>query len=170
MCGVNNVGFYQYLEKVVLLFFINVILGELLFVYGDGQQMCDYVYVYDYCIGIEMVLFRGNIGEVYNVGIGCEMINLEMVDIVLEILGKDYSFVKYVIDCFGYDCCYFMNVDKLWSLGWQFKYDFKQVVVEVVRWYEGNCWWWELICSGEFCEYYNWQYVGCFVSVEFVVV
>ena len=156
--GANNVGPYQYPEKAVPLFSTNAILGEPLPVYGDGQQMRDYAHVYDHCTGIEAVLLRGNIGEVYNVGTGREMTNLEMVDIVLETLGRSHELVRHVTDRPGHDRRYSMNVDKLRGLGWQPKYDPKQAVAEAVKWYEGNREWWEPIRSGEFREYYNAQY------------
>ena len=156
--GANNVGPYQYPEKAVPLFSTNALLGEPLPVYGDGKQMRDYAHVYDHCTGIETVLLRGEIGEVYNVGTGREMTNLEMVDIVLETLGKDHSLVKHVTDRPGHDRRYSMNVDKLRALGWAPKYDPRQAVAEAARWYAENHWWWEPIRSGEFREYYAKQY------------
>ncbi|WP_425148365.1 dTDP-glucose 4,6-dehydratase [Deinococcus sp.] len=156
--GANNVGPYQYPEKAVPLFSTNAILGEPLPVYGDGMQMRDYAHVHDHCTGIETVLLKGEIGQVYNVGTGREMTNLEMVDIVLDALGKDHSLVKHVTDRPGHDRRYSMNVDKLKALGWQSKYDPKQAVAEAARWYAANQWWWEPIRSGEFREYYSKQY------------
>ncbi|AZI42074.1 dTDP-glucose 4,6-dehydratase [Deinococcus psychrotolerans] len=156
--GANNVGPYQYPEKAVPLFSTNAILGEPIPVYGDGLQMRDYAHVYDHCTGIEMVLLKGIIGEVYNVGTGREMTNLEMVDIVLETLGKEHTSVKHVTDRPGHDRRYSMNVDKLKALGWQPKYDPKQAVAEAAKWYAENQAWWEPIRSGEFREYYNKQY------------
>ena len=131
---------------------------QLLPVYGDGQQMRDYAHVYDHCTGIEAVLLRGEIGQVYNVGTGREMTNLEMVDIVLETLGKNHDLVRHVTDRPGHDRRYSMNVDKLKTLGWQPEYDPRQAVAEAARWYEGNRSWWEPIRSGEFRAYYDQQY------------
>lgn len=156
--GANNVGPYQYPEKAVPLFSTNAILGEPLPIYGDGLQMRDYAHVYDHCTGIETVLLKGKIGEVYNVGTGREMTNLEMVDIVLTTLGKDHALVRHVTDRPGHDRRYSMNVDKLRALGWEPKYDPKQAVAEAAKWYVDNHWWWEPIRSGEFREYYNRQY------------
>lgn len=156
--GANNVGPYQYPEKVVPLFSTNAILGEPLPVYGDGKQMRDYAHVYDHCTGIEKVLLQGNVGEVYNVGTGLEMTNLEMVEIVLRELDKDRQLIKHVADRLGHDRRYSMNVDKLKNLGWQPKYDPKEAVAEAVRWYSDNREWWEPIRSGEFREYYQRQY------------
>lgn len=164
--GANNVGPYQYPEKAVPLFSTNAILGEPLPVYGDGLQMRDYAHVYDHCTGIEAVLLRGEIGEVYNVGTGREMTNLEMVDIVLDTLGKDHSLVKHVTDRPGHDRRYSMNVDKLRALGWEPKYDPRQAVAEAAKWYVENRWWWEPIRSGEFREYYDRQYAERLAGTE----
>lgn len=164
--GANNVGPYQYPEKAVPLFSTNAILGEPLPVYGDGLQMRDYAHVYDHCTGIETVLLKGQIGEVYNVGTGREMTNLEMVDIVLDTLGKDNSLVRHVTDRPGHDRRYSMNVDKLRALGWEPQYDPRQAVAEAARWYVDNRWWWEPIRSGEFREYYDRQYAERLAGIE----
>lgn len=156
--GANNVGPYQYPEKAVPLFSTNAMLGEPIPMYGDGKQMRDYAHVYDHCTGIETVLLKGEIGQVYNVGTGREMTNLEMVDIVLETLGKDHSLVKHIADRPGHDRRYSMNVDKLKGLGWQPKYDPKEAVAEAAKWYTENRWWWEPIRNGEFRDYYTKQY------------
>lgn len=156
--GANNVGPYQYPEKAVPLFSTNALLGESLPIYGDGKQMRDYAHVYDHCTGIEAVLLNGQIGEIYNVGTGREMTNLEMVNIVLETLGKSHDLVKHVTDRPGHDRRYSMNVDKLRGLGWKPKYNPRQAVAEAVQWYADNQWWWEPIRNGEFREYYSRQY------------
>lgn len=156
--GANNVGPYQYPEKAVPLFATNALLGEALPVYGDGLQMRDYAHVYDHCTGIEAVLLRGEIGQVYNVGTGREMTNLEMVDIVLETLHKDRRLIQHVTDRPGHDRRYSMNVDKLRALGWAPEYDPRHAVAEAARWYAENRSWWGPIRSGEFREYYDRQY------------
>ncbi|THF87258.1 dTDP-glucose 4,6-dehydratase [Deinococcus sp. KSM4-11] len=156
--GANNVGPYQYPEKAVPLFSTNALLGEPIPVYGDGLQMRDYAHVFDHCTGIETVLLHGQMGEVYNVGTGREMTNLEMVDIVLDTLGADHMLVRHVADRPGHDRRYSMNVDKLCGLGWAPQFDPKHAVAEAVKWYEDNRWWWEPIRRGVFREYYDRQY------------
>lgn len=156
--GANNVGPYQYPEKAVPLFATNAILNEPIPVYGDGLQMRDYAHVHDHCAGIETVLMKGVIGEVYNVGTGREMTNLEMVDIVLDTLGKGRELIRHVADRPGHDRRYSMNVDQLKTLGWQPRYDPKEAVAEAAKWYADNRAWWEPIRSGEFREYYERQY------------
>lgn len=156
--GANNVGPYQYPEKAVPLFATNALLGEPLPLYGDGRQMRDYAHVHDHCAGIEAVLLRGQLGEVYNVGTGREMTNLKMVEIVLDTLGAPHDLVRHVADRPGHDRRYSMNVDKLKSLGWEPRYAPREAVAEAARWYAENRWWWEPIRSGEFRAYYRRQY------------
>ncbi|NOZ27204.1 MAG: dTDP-glucose 4,6-dehydratase [Chloroflexi bacterium] len=156
--GANNIGPYQYPEKVVPLFATNAIDDLPLPVYGDGRQMRDYQYVLDHCEAIDIVLQRGKIGEIYNVGTGQEMENLKMVEILLDELGKPRSLIQHVEDRPGHDRRYSLNVDKLKSLGWQPRHTHEEAIRKTVRWYVENEWWWRKIKSGEFQEYYRRQY------------
>lgn len=152
--GANNIGPYQYPEKVVPLFVTNALNDEPLPVYGDGQQMRDYQYVMDHCSGIDLVLREGAIGEAYNVGTGFEMTNLQMVEVLLDELGKPRSLIRHVEDRMGHDRRYCMNVDKLLALGWEPDYTHEEAIRATARWYVANRWWWEPIRSGEFRDYY----------------
>ena len=156
--GANNVGPYQYPEKVIPLFVTNAIDNQALPVYGDGKQRRDYQYVIDHCEGIDVVLQRGKPGEVYNVGTGSEMENLRMVEILLDELGKPASLIQHVEDRPGHDRRYCLNVDKLRALGWQTGYTHEEAIRATVRWYAANEWWWRKIKSGEFKEYYRRLY------------
>ncbi len=156
--GANNIGPYQYPEKVVPLFATNAIDDLPLPVYGDGRQMRDYQYVLDHCEAIDIVLQRGKIGEIYNVGTGQEMENLKMVEILLDELGKPRSLIQHVEDRPGHDRRYSLNVDKLKSLGWRPRHTHEEAIRKTVRWYVENEWWWRKIKSGEFQEYYRRQY------------
>ncbi len=156
--GANNVGPYQYPEKVLPLFVTNAIDDQPLPVYGDGKQRRDYQYVIDHCAGIDVVLQRGTPGEVYNVGTGSEMENLRMVEILLDELGKPPSLIQHVEDRPGHDRRYCLNVDKLRALGWQPEYTHEQAIRATVRWYTANEWWWRKIKSGEFKDYYRRLY------------
>jgi dTDP-glucose 4,6-dehydratase len=156
--GANNIGPYQYPEKVVPLFVTNALEGQSLPVYGDGQQKRDYHYVRDHCAGIDLILRKGVIGEVYNVGTGAEMTNLRMVEILLDELGKPASLIRHVEDRLGHDRRYCMNVDKLMALGWEPEYTHEEAIRATVRWYVENRWWWEPIRSGEFRDYYERVY------------
>ncbi len=156
--GANNIGPYQYPEKVVPLFVTNAIDDLPLPVYGDGKQRRDYQYVLDHCEGIDVVLHRGQIGEIYNVGTGAEMENLVMVEILLDELGKPRSLIQHVEDRPGHDRRYCLNVDKLKALGWEPRHTHEEAIRKTVRWYVANEWWWRKIKSGEFKEYYRRLY------------
>jgi dTDP-glucose 4,6-dehydratase len=156
--GANNIGPFQYPEKVVPLFVTNALADMSLPVYGDGQQMRDYQYVRDHCEGIDLVLHRGELGETYNIGTGKEMTNLEMVEILLDELGKPRSLIQHVEDRQGHDRRYCMNVNKLMALGWEPDYTHEEAIRATVRWYVENPGWWEPIRSGEFKEYYQQVY------------
>lgn len=156
--GANNIGPYQYPEKVIPLFVTNAIDDISLPVYGDGKQRRDYQYVMDHCEGIDVVLRRGQIGEIYNVGTGGEMENLRMVEILLDELGKPSSLIRHVEDRPGHDRRYCLNVDKLRALGWEPRHTHEEAIRKTVRWYVDNEWWWRKIKSGEFKEYYKRLY------------
>ncbi|HSH04663.1 MAG TPA: dTDP-glucose 4,6-dehydratase [Anaerolineae bacterium] len=156
--GANNIGPYQYPEKVIPLFATNALADEPLPVYGDGRQMRDYQYVLDHCEGIDVVLHKGELGEIYNVGTGHEIENLEMVEILLETLDKPHSLIRHVTDRPGHDRRYSLNVDKLKALGWQPRHTPQEAIAKTVEWYRDNEWWWGKIKSGEFKAYYQKQY------------
>lgn len=156
--GANNIGPYQYPEKVVPLFVTNALNDEPLPVYGDGQQRRDYQYVLDHCQAIDLILRKGVIGETYNVGTGTEMTNLEMVEILLDELGKPRSLIRHVEDRLGHDRRYCLDVHKIMALGWEPDYSHEQAIRATVRWYVENRWWWEPIRSGEFQQYYEQVY------------
>ncbi len=157
--GSNNVGPYQYPEKVVPLFATNAIDDQPLPVYGDGMQMRDYQYVIDHCEGIDVVLHKGELGEIYNVGTGEELTNLAMTEIVLETLGKPRSLIKHVEDRAGHDRRYALDVSKLQALGWESRHSCAEAVAKTVRWYAKTEEWWRPIKSGNLYQaYYQQQY------------
>ena len=156
--GSNNIGPYQYPEKVVPLFATNAIDDQPLPIYGDGRQMRDYQYVMDHCEGIDVVLHRGTIGQVYNLGTGTETENMVMAQAILDILGKPYSLIRHVTDRPGHDRRYSLNVDKIRALGWESSHTFEEAIEKTVRWYVDNEWWWRKIKSGDYMEYYKRWY------------
>ena len=157
--GSNNIGPYQYPEKVVPLFATNAMDDQPLPVYGDGKQMRDYQYVLDHCSGIDAVLHKGTLGENYNVGTGEEMTNIEMTQIVLQTLDKPESLIRHVEDRPGHDRRYALDVSKLRALGWDNQFACADAVEKTVRWYKDNAWWWRPIKSGDlYKSYYAQQY------------
>ncbi len=156
--GANNIGPYQYPEKVVPLFITNALSSLSLPVYGDGQQMRDYQYVTDHCAAIQLILQKGTIGEAYNIGTGSEMTNLAMVEILLDELDKPHSLIQHVEDREGHDRRYSLDVSKMMALGWEPEYTPEEAIRATVRWYRDNEWWWQVIRSGEFQDYYDRNY------------
>ena len=159
--GANNIGPYQYPEKVVPLFVTNALEDLPLPVYGDGLQVRDYTHVEDHCRGILLVLESGEPGEVYNIGAGNEMSNIEMARFLLAELGKPESLIRHVKDRPGHDRRYALDCGKLRALGWEPRYNATEALRATVRWYAENRWWWEPIKSGQlYREYYRRQYEG----------
>jgi dTDP-glucose 4,6-dehydratase len=159
--GSNNIGPYQYPEKVVPLFVTNAIDDEPLPLYGDGSQMRDYQHVLDHCEGIDVVLHKGEPGEVYNLGTGVETRNIDMAHGILDLLGKPRSLIQPVRDRPGHDRRYALDISKICALGWEPGYTFDEALELTVRWYVENEWWWRKIKSGQhYQEYYQQQYAG----------
>ena len=156
--GSNNIGPYQYPEKVVPLFATNAIDEESLPLYGDGRQMREYQYVLDHCEAIDLVLHKGVLGEAYNIGTGEEMENVQMVEILLKTLNRPHDLIKHVKDREGHDRRYSLNIDKIKALGWEPRHTSAEAVAKTAVWYRENEWWWRKIKSGEFKAYYEKQY------------
>ena len=156
--GSNNIGPFQYPEKVVPLFATNAIDEERLPLYGDGRQMREYQYVLDHCEAIDLVLHKGKLGEAYNIGTGEEMENVQMVEVLLETLNRPKALIQHVKDREGHDRRYSLNIDKIKALGWEPKHTSAEAVAKTAVWYRENEWWWRKIKSGEFKEYYEKQY------------
>ena len=159
--GSNNVGPYQFPEKVVPLFATNALLGLPLPVYGDGKQVRDYTHVLDHCTGALAALERGAPGEVYNVGADAAITNLEMIEVILETLGKPRGLVRHVQDRAGHDGRYSIDVTKLRALGWAPTLAPREAVASASRWYAENEWWWRPIRESDaFRAYYARQYAA----------
>jgi len=159
--GSNNIGPYQYPEKVVPLFITNAIDDIPLPIYGDGLQMRDYQYVEDHCEGIDVVLHRGVPGEIYNLGTGVETRNIDMASMLLDLLDKPRSLLQYITDRPGHDRRYAIDISKVCALGWEPRHTFAQALEKTVRWYVDNEAWWRNIKSGEqYRAYYQQHYAG----------
>lgn len=158
--GANNIGPFQYPEKVVPLFITNALDDVPLPLYGDGRQQRDYQFVLDHCEGIDLVLHHGKIGETYNVGTEREIYNIDMARLILKLLDKPESLIQHVQDRPGHDRRYSLDVSKLRGLGWEPANSFEEALEKTVQWYVANEWWWRKLKSGEYREYYNKQYVA----------
>jgi len=141
----NNFGPFQYPEKLIPLFVTNLLEDKKVPVYGDGQQIRDWLYVIDNCAGIDYILHHGQIGEIYNIGGGNEKTNLEITRIILNRLGKDENYIEYVQDRPGHDWRYALDSTKLRNLGWQPRYEFEEAMAKTVQWYQDNPQWWQLL-------------------------
>ena len=158
--GTNNIGPYQYPEKVVPVFVTNAIDNLPLPMYGDGRQMRDYQYVLDHCEGIDVVVNKGVPGEVYNVGSGVETRNIDVAHAILGLLGKPHSLIQPITDRPGHDRRYAIDNSKVRALGWTPSHTFAQAIEKTVKWYVDNEWWWRKIKTGEYLDYYRKQYAG----------
>ena len=156
--GANNVGPNQYPEKVVPLFATNAMDDAPLPLYGSGDQERDYTHVLDHVTGVEVVLEKGEPGEIYNIGSGNHMKNLDMARLILEELGKPEDLIVHVRAREEHDFRYAIASTQLRRPGWEPAYGAEQAIRETVRWYVENRSWWEPIKSGEFREYYERQY------------
>jgi dTDP-glucose 4,6-dehydratase len=139
----NNFGPYQYPEKVIPLFTTNLIDGGTVPLYGDGLNVRDWCYVEDNCAGIDRVLRRGEVGEIYNIGGGNEITNLELTDLLLGLCGRDQTAIEYVDDRLGHDRRYSVDCSKTRALGWAPRHEFPEALARTVEWYVDNRWWWE---------------------------
>jgi len=154
----NNYGPYQYPEKLIPLFITNLIEDKKIPVYGDGLNVRDWLYVLDNCSGIDTVLHKGKLGDIYNIGADNEKTNKEITKIILKELGKDKSSIEYVKDRPGHDRRYALDSTKLKNLGWKPEYNFEKAIKETIDWYKNNPDWWKKIKSGEYLKYYKKQY------------
>ena len=157
----NNYGPYQFPEKFIPLMIINALQNEELPVYGDGGNVRDWIFVEDHCEAIESVLYDGKVGEVYNIGGGNEVRNVDMAKLILKRLGKPESLLKFVKDRPGHDRRYAMDSSKIEiELRWKPRRSFEQGIDETIKWYVDHEDWWERIVSGEYQNYYKLQYGG----------
>ncbi|WP_067175680.1 dTDP-glucose 4,6-dehydratase [Microtetraspora niveoalba] len=138
----NNYGPYQYPEKVIPLFVTNLIDGRPVPLYGDGRNVREWLHVDDHCRGIQLVLDKGSGGEIYNIGGGVELTNLELTERLLDALGAGWEMVERVPDRLGHDLRYSVDSSKIRSIGYTPLVDFDKGLDEVVRWYRDHEDWW----------------------------
>jgi dTDP-glucose 4,6-dehydratase len=144
----NNYGPYQYPEKLIPLFITNAIDDKKVPLYGDGLNVRDWLFVSDNCAGIDLVLQKGEPGQVYNIGGGQERTNREITTGILSALGKPESLIEYVQDRPGHDRRYSLDFGKAAALGYSPRSDFAEMLTETVRWYVDHREWWEPLQAG----------------------
>lgn len=157
----NNYGPYHFPEKLIPLMIINALKGKSLPVYGQGINVRDWLYVEDHCRAVDLILHKGRIGEVYNVGGHNEMRNIDIVRIILRQLGKSEDLITFVEDRKGHDLRYAIDPHKISSeLGWLPETTFEEGISKTIKWYLDNESWWQEIIDGEYQDYYERMYSG----------
>lgn len=144
----NNYGPYQFPEKLIPFMIINALSDKSLPVYGEGVNVRDWLYVKDHCRAIDLIIHKGRVGEVYNVGGHNEMKNIDIVKLICKELGKPESLITHVADRKGHDLRYAIDPTKIHNeLGWLPETKFEDGIKETIRWYLDNRKWWEMIIS-----------------------
>jgi dTDP-glucose 4,6-dehydratase len=139
----NNFGPYQYPEKLIPLFITNLIDGIKVPLYGDGMNVRDWIYVDDNCSALDLVLHRGKMGQIYNIGAGNEKPNVWITKKLIELLGKTEDMIVPVEDRLGHDRRYSVDCSRIKDeLGWGAEYDFEEALEKTVEWYRNNEGWW----------------------------
>ncbi|MGD6776450.1 dTDP-glucose 4,6-dehydratase [Sutcliffiella horikoshii] len=154
----NNYGPFHFPEKLIPLTISRVVNNQRIPVYGDGKNIRDWLHVIDHCAAIDLVMHEGVNGEVYNVGGHNERTNLEVVETIINTLGKSVDLIEFVTDRLGHDKRYAIDPTKLEKLGWKPTYNFETGIAQTIQWYMDNKHWWEQILNGEYKKYFEKQY------------
>lgn len=155
----NNYGPYHFPEKLIPLMIANALADKELPVYGKGENVRDWLYVEDHCSAIDLIIHKGRVGEVYNIGGHNEKTNLEVVKIILKELGKSEDLIRYVTDRPGHDMRYAIDPTKIHNeLGWLPATKFEDGIKKTIKWYLDNKEWWQHIINGEYKDYYEKHY------------
>lgn len=155
----NNYGPYHFPEKLIPLIISRALADESLPVYGKGENIRDWLYVEDHCAAIDLVIRKGRVGEVYNIGGHNEKTNLEVVKTILKQLGKPESLITFVTDRPGHDMRYAIDPAKIHrELGWLPQTKFEDGIKKTIDWYLDNKEWWQNILSGEYQNYFDSMY------------
>ena len=155
----NNYGPYHFPEKLIPLMIINALHDKKLPVYGTGENVRDWLYVEDHCSAIDLIIRKGRVGEVYNIGGHNEKTNLEVVKTILKELGKGEDLIAFVKDRPGHDRRYAIDPAKIHKeLGWLPQTSFAEGIKKTIKWYLANESWWQRIISGEYQDYYAKMY------------
>jgi len=145
----NNYGTHHFPEKLIPLFITNLIEDKKLPIYGDGKNIRDWLHVDDHCRGIHLALTRGTSGQIYNIGGGTELTNLEITNIILQLMNRSQDYIEHVKDRQGHDQRYSLDWKKIGStLGYRPQIAFEDGLRETIDWYEKNPLWWKPIKNG----------------------
>lgn len=157
----NNYGPYHFPEKLIPLMIANALNDKPLPVYGKGENVRDWLYVEDHCKAIDLIIHKGKVGEVYNIGGHNEMRNIDIVKTIVHELGKSEELITYVTDRAGHDLRYAIDPTKIHNeLEWLPETKFEDGIKKTIRWYLDNKAWWENIINGEYQNYYQRMYGG----------
>lgn len=157
----NNYGPYHFPEKLIPLMIANALHDKPLPVYGKGLNVRDWLYVEDHCKALDLIIHKGRVGEVYNIGGHNEMRNIDIVKLICRELGKPESLITYVADRKGHDMRYAIDPTKIKNeLGWTPETKFEDGIKKTIRWYLDNREWWETIINGEYRDYYERMYAN----------
>ena len=155
----NNYGPYQFPEKLIPLMIANALADKPLPVYGEGLNVRDWLYVEDHCAAIDLILEKGKVGQVYNIGGHNEMKNIDIVRLICKALDKPESLITYVTDRKGHDMRYAIDPSFIHQeLGWLPETKFEDGIQKTIKWYLDNRSWWEEIVSGAYQDYYAKMY------------
>ncbi len=140
----NVFGPNQYPEKVIPLFVTNLLRNKKVPLYGDGLNVREWLYTEDHARAIDLILHKGKEGEVYNIGSGYEIPNVELTRMILKLMDKDEEWIEHVPDRLGHDRRYAIDHSKISKeLGWETEHSFEEELEETIRWYKENEWWWK---------------------------
>jgi len=156
--GSNFYGPNQYPEKLIPLFITNLLEDKKVPLYGEGENVREWLFVLDHANAIDFLLHKGELGEVYNIGSGIEKKNIQITKLILDELGLGTNMIEKIKDRPGHDLRYALDSSKINKLGWQPEFKFEDAIRETIRWYKKNDWWWKPLKSGEYLEYYKKQY------------
>lgn len=154
----NNYGPYHFPEKLIPLTISRVLNNKKVPIYGNGNNVRDWLHVQDHCSAIDLVLHKGLPGEVYNVGGHNEKTNLDVVKTIINSLGKSQELIEFVPDRLGHDKRYAIDPTKLEGLGWKPLYNFETGIAQTIQWYIENEDWWKQIVNGNYREYFEKHY------------
>ncbi len=155
----NNYGPYHFPEKLIPLMIVNCLNNKALPIYGNGENVRDWLYVEDHCKAIDLIIHNGLPGEIYNIGGHNEMKNIDIVKLIINELGKSEELIKFIPDRKGHDLRYAIDPTKIHNeLGWLPETKFSEGLKKTIEWYLNNKKWWMNILSGEYNNYYKKMY------------